>query len=55
MGFPKRFPTSFPFFPLSFPYMFIPHMYFLIYPGLLILYCDKDIPVCFLKKRPKDD
>lgn len=56
MGFPKRFPiSSFPF-PFSSPtYAFIPHRHLQYYPKLLIRYWDNDIPVCFLKKRPKDD
>ena len=36
-------------------YAFIPHRHLLYYPKLLIRYWDNDIPVCFLKKRPKDD
>ena len=36
-------------------YAFIPHRHLQYYPKLLIRYWDNDIPVCFLKKRPKDD
>lgn len=56
MGFPKRFPISSFLSHSPFPtYAFIPHRHLQYYPKLLIRYWDNDIPVCFLKKRPKDD